>query len=114
MITFLKEKIELKDKEDVIKLHIIIKCFQKGIHLSEADINSLIELKDTGYSSEFYKRCIDKGYYKTEQTVRNAIGKMTSLGILSFKQRGERVINQEFIPEIINDKLLLQYMIGNL
>ena len=114
MPTFLKEKISLPDKEEVLKLHIIIKCFQKGIHLSEGDIDSLIELKNEGYGSEFYKNCVEKGFYKTEQTVRNAIGRMTALGILSFKRRGERDINKDFIPETVDETLIMQYMIGNL
>lgn len=114
MITFLKEKIELAEKEDVLKLHIIIKCFQKGIHLSEADIDCLIELNKTGYGTKFYKNCIARDFYKTEQTVRNAIGKMTTLGILTYKKRGERYVNKEFLPEITNDQVLIQYIAGNL
>lgn len=114
MINFLKDKIELTKKDDVLKLHIIIKCFKNGFNLSDADINSLIELKNSGYNDEFFKKCVDKGYYKSEQTVRNAIAKMTNLGILSYKKRGERVINTDFIPDVQSDKVVVQYIVGNL
>lgn len=114
MIQLLKEKLELTSTDDVIKLHIIIKSFEKGFHLSEADIDSLIELNRTGYNDDFFLNCIEKGYYKSEQTVRNAIAKMTNLGILHYKKRGERFINKEFVPDVSGDKLIVQYLVGNL
>lgn len=114
MIQLFKEKLELKEKDDVIKLHIMIKSYEKGFNLSEADIDSLIELNNTGYNAEFFTNCLDKKFYKSEQTVRNAIAKMTNLGILSYKRRGERNINKEFIPDVSEDKVIIQYIVGNL
>ena len=114
MIQLFKEKLELREKDDVIKLHIMIKSYEKGFNLSEADIDSLIELKNTGYNSEFFENCITNKFYKSEQTVRNAVAKMTNLGILSYKRRGERNINKEFLPDISEEKVIMQYIIGNL
>jgi hypothetical protein len=90
-----------------------MKCFQKGIHISDADLDSLVELYYTGYNTNFFTNCVSKGYYKSEQTVRNAITRMTSLGIISAKKRGNRVINSDFIPRLDADKLIFQYLIGN-
>lgn len=114
MITLFKEKLELKDKDDVIKLHIIIKSYEKGFNLSEADIDSLIELNNTGYNSQFFNNCLEKRYFKSEQTVRNSVAKMTNFGILYYKKRGERFISKEFIPDIPGEKLIMQYLVGNL
>lgn len=113
MINFFKEKLQLKDRDDVIKLHIMIKSYEKGFNLSEADIDSLIELKNTGYGSKFFENCVEKGFYKSEQTVRNSIARMTNLGILFYKKRGERNINKEYIPEITEDKIVIQYLVAN-
>lgn len=114
MIDFLKEKIQLKERDEVIKLHIIIKCFEKNINLSDADINCLLELNRTGYNTEFYKNCVNNKYYKSEQTVRNAIARMTNLGILfSNKRRGQKFFTKDFILNISNDKVIVQYLIGN-
>ena len=60
-----------------------------------ADINTLVELNRLGYNKEFFESCVDKGYFASKQTVMNAISKMTALGILSYKRRGERIINRE-------------------
>ncbi len=114
MTEFIKNKIQVASKEDVLKLHLLVKCFQKGITLSNADLDSLVELYGHGYCREFFTACVDKGYYKSEQTVRNAVARMTNLGILTYKKRGERSINPEFLPETKSDKVMIQYLVGNL
>ncbi len=108
------ERIPVKDKDDALAMHLMIKCREKGIVLSEADIMCLIELYHTGYSEEFYTNCVEKGYYKSEQTVRNSVSKMNKLGILSYEKRGDRAIEPEFVPEITEDKFIMQYMIGKI
>lgn len=113
MIDFIKEKVQLKDKDDVIKLHIIIKCYEKGYNLSLADICSLVELSKSGYNETFFENCLKQKIYKSEQTIRNAIAKMTNLGILTYSKRGERKINKEFIPDFKSDRVIFQYLIGN-
>lgn len=113
MIEFFKEKIELSEKDDVIKLHMIIRSYQNNFHLSKADIDTLFELYKTGYGDMFYKNCIDKGYFKTKQTVRNSVAKMTNLGILIYKKRGQRVISDGFVPKVSQDKVIFQYLVGN-
>jgi hypothetical protein len=114
MIEFFKEKIELSDKDGVIKLHMIIRSYQNDFNLSRADIDTLFELYKTGYGDSFYKNCIDKKYFKTKQTVRNSVAKMTNLGILHYKKRGERYIAKEFVPSISEDRVIFQYLVSNL
>lgn len=114
MISFLKEKVELKSTDEILKLHLIIKCFQKGYNLSNADIECLIEMNKVGYNEDFYKSCVDRGIYKSGQTVRNAITKMTHLGIVVYKKRGQRFISKEFLPSFNSDKVLVQYLVANL
>ena len=107
-------KIPVKDRDEVFKLHLLIKSHQSGHNLSMADICTLVELYNLGYTKEFFSSCVDKGYYRSEQTVMNAISKMTSLGILSYKKRGERIINPEYLPIVTSDKVIFKYMVGNL
>lgn len=114
MINFFKERIQLASKNEVLQLHILIKCKQQGYSLSDADVNCLIELYNNGYGKSFYAICVEKGYFESEQTVRNSIAKMTNLGILWYKKRGERFVNKEILPDIQNDHVIFQYLIGNL
>lgn len=114
MINFFKEKIEFKDLDDVIKLHMIVKGYENNYNLSRADIDTLFELYKVGYGHEFYKNCVDKGYFKTKQTVRNSVTKMTNLGILNYKKRGERHIRDGYIPQVTEQKVIFQYLVGNI
>jgi len=113
-VDLIKDKITVSDKTEALRLHLLIKSFQTGLNLSESDINSLVELSIVGYNPEFFKACVDKGYYKSEQTVRNAIAKMTNMGILYYRKRGERKINEDFLPKTSSDKVMFQYLVGNI
>lgn len=114
MVNLIEEKIKLGDKEDVLKIHLLIKCFENGYNLSMADVCVLVELHKNGYNEQFYKDCVEKGYYKTLQTVRNSVSKMTKLGILLSKKRGERTVNTDFIPDMSADKVIFKYTVGNI
>lgn len=109
----IKEKIQVQDRRAALKLHLWIKSFEKGYNLSQSDIDSLIELREVGYGPDFFANCISKGFFKSEQTVRNAIARMTTLGILTYQRRGERKIDTTFFPEVGNEKVIFQYLIGN-
>lgn len=113
-VDLIKDNIRVIDKTEALRLHLLIKSFQKGLNLSGSDINSLVELSEIGYTAEFFTSCVTKGYYKSEQTVRNAIAKMTNMGILYYRKRGERKINEEFLPKTLSDKVMFQYLIGNI
>lgn len=113
-IDLIKDKIHVDTRRDALRLHLLIKSFQKDLNLSESDINSLIELREMGYGPSFFKSCVTKGFFKSEQTVRNAIARMTGMGILTYAKRGERSINPEFFPEVGSDKVIFQYLVGNL
>lgn len=114
MINFFKEKIQLSTKDDVIKLHMLVKSYEKGYNLSAAEISTLFELYKTGYNREFYQNCVRKGYFKTQQTVRNSVTKMTKLGILQYHKRGNRSVNETFVPRITESQVIFQYLVGNL
>jgi hypothetical protein len=114
MTEFFKEKVQLASKTEALRLHVVVKCFQKGIHLSMADIESLVELYEIGYSPDFFSSCVSKGYFKSNQTVQNAVGRMTKLGILTAPKRGERFINPEYLPDTKADKVMIQYLVGNI
>lgn len=114
MTEFINERIQVQSKSEALKLHLIVKCFQKGISLSNAELDSLIELYEVGYSPEFYSNCVEKGYFKSEQTVRNAVANMKILGILSAPKRGQRVIDPEYLPNTKADKLMINFLVGNM
>lgn len=113
MINYFRENIELKDRDAVIKLHMIVKIYQGGYKLSAAELDTLFELYKTGYNPTFFKNCISKKYFKTPQVVRNAVIRMTKMGLVTYKKRGVRHINENLVPKITESKVIFQYMVGN-
>lgn len=112
--SLVEDKIRVRNRDEVLRLHLMIKSFQHNFGLSLADINTLIELDKLGYTKEFFDSCLEKKYFLSEQTIRNAISKMTGLSILKSEKRGARTINREYFPSLESDKVILKYMIGNL
>lgn len=110
----IQEKISVKDKREALVLHLLIKSFQHKWNLSMADIYTLVELDKLGYNKDFFLSCVKQNYYKSEQTVINAVSKMTKMGILTYEKRGERTINQEYLPRVTSDKVILKYLVGNI
>ena len=96
-VSLVQDKIPVKNRDEALRIHLLIKSYLSGHDLSMADINTLVELNRLGYNKEFFESCVDKGYFASKQTVMNAISKMTALGILSYKRRGERIINREYL-----------------
>lgn len=113
-VTLNEERISMKSRDDVLRIHLLIKSYEEQYNLSLADINVLVELNNLGYNDKFFKSCIEKKYYRSKQTVMNAISKMTTMGILTYEKRGERKIDSKFLPSVNSEKVIFKYMIGNL
>jgi len=114
-VVIYEDRIVLKTKEDVLKAHLLLKFHEKDIKLSMADINTIIELYKYGYTKQFFKSCIENKIFKSKQTVRNAISRLTTLGILTCQKRGERAINQEYLLETETDvdTIIIKYLVRN-
>lgn len=109
MPILVKTILKFKTKEEALKLHLLAITMEEGIKLSLGDIDVIIEIYKNGYSRETLQSCVEKGYYKSEQTVRNSVAKSTKSSIL-LKTRGNRTINSKFLP-ITNDDLIFNYQI---
>jgi len=109
-----KHMVKLESKKEALQLHMLIQSFYKGYNLSKADIQTLIELDDMGYTSEFFDSCISKGFFRTKQSIRNAIARMDHLGLVITEKRGDRKVNSALFPVVEQEKILLQYVVGNL
>jgi hypothetical protein len=114
MINYFQEKIHLKDRDAVIKLHLLVKLYQSGFSLSQAEFNTLFELHKHGYTKAFFDACIQNKHFKTKQVILNAVIKMTRLGIIRYEKRGVRSIKSSFVPKITENKVMFQYLVGNL
>lgn len=109
MPSLVKTILKFDNKEDALKLHLLAITMEEGIKLSLGDIDVIIEIYLNGYNENTFKNCVEKGFYKSEQTVRNSVAKSTKYNIL-LKTRGNRVVNSKFLPSI-NDDLIFNYQV---
>lgn len=109
MPSLVKTILKFKNKEEALKLHLLAITMEEGIKLSLGDIEVIIEIYKNGYNKDTFQNCIDKGYYKSEQTVRNSVAKSTKHNIL-LKTRGHRTINSKYLP-VIDDDIIFNYQV---
>lgn len=108
MVNLVKTKLIFNTKEEALKFHLLAISTEEGLNLSSADINVAIEIYNSGYDKDLFTKCVEMGYFKSEQTVRNSIAKLTKLGILK-KSRGHREVNSAFLPSDHNGHLVFSY-----
>ena len=97
MVNLIKTTLKFKDKYEALKLHIYAIAAEEGLVLSSADICVAVEIYKSGYDRDFFERCVKLGYFKSEQTVRNSVAKLTKLGLLD-KKRGSRSLKERIVP----------------
>jgi dimeric dUTPase (all-alpha-NTP-PPase superfamily) len=113
------DKILLSSLDSVLKLHLYLKMTQHNIRFYRKDIDIIVELyKFGGYSnldeqSDFMKLCIDKGYKKSVQSIRNTFSKYITLGVLLKPKNCTLKVSDSYIPNVEFDKLVLQYIISH-
>lgn len=69
---------------DIIRMQIIMHCFSNKISLSSMEIDCLVVLCAYGHMqiSNFCKLSVEKGVFKTPQTVRNFLTKAENLKLI--------------------------------
>jgi hypothetical protein len=108
MINLVKTTLKFKDKYEALRLHIYAIAAEEGIVLSPADISVAVEIYKSGYDKDFFTRCVEARYFKSIQTVRNSVAKLTKAGILD-KKRGARWIKERIIPFDKNSDFVFTY-----
>lgn len=113
------DKVLLPTKRDVLRIHLYFKLLQYGIRPYENDIDIILELYlFGGYTNSdeqaiFIKQCVDKKYKKSDQSLRNTLSKYVSMGVFNKPKNTTLYINEQFIPTIQCDKLVLQHLISH-
>lgn len=109
----------LKDKRDVLRIHLYSKLIQKDIIPYDKDLDVLINLYEMGgYSNEkeqtqFFNSCINKKYKKSIQSIRNTLALYTEIGILNKPKNKKRFVSESWIPSSMDSILFLDYKISH-
>lgn len=111
MINLVKTILKFKSKEDALMFHLLAVSTEEGLKLSSGDIGVVIQIYTSGYSKNTFNKCIENEYFKSEQTVRNSVAKLTKLGIL-LKTRLDRQVNPKFLPEPKESDFIFNYQVN--
>lgn len=103
----------LPTMRDVFRVHLYTKLIENGIQPFENDIDMILELYlrggyDGETQREFIEMCLEKRYKKSEQSLRNALSKYTTLGVLHKPKNRKLFVTEKYIPQIDCDLLVLQ------
>lgn len=115
MATVKKVDIKLKVNIDqTIKFQILTYCFFEDIQLSISDLDCMVELAKKP-NTEITKFCIhltDKKIFKSSQSARNAINKITKKKLILKKGNNKKTISINNIINVQTDGyVLLDYKI---
>lgn len=111
MISLVETALKFKNKGEALKFHLLAISTEENLKLSSADIDVAIEIYNDGYTKDLFDNCVLKGYFKSQQTVRNSVAKLTKKGIL-FKTRKDRKVNQKFLPQPKESDFVFKYNVN--
>lgn len=109
----------LSTRKEVLRVHLYFKLVQLGIRPFENDIDIILELYDFGgYSNteeqaRFISLCLERGFKRSAQSVRNTLSKYVNLGVFEKPKNTVLYVSDKFIPKVEADKLVLEHRISH-
>lgn len=119
MIPIKKHNFTLKTKRDMVRFHILVKCFQLGNYPEQSALDVLEHLYNCkGISSKednnaFIEYCVNNKFRGSAQSVRNVLSMYTEIGLLVKPKNCNRYFTEELLPEL-PEVFVLSYFITNL
>lgn len=119
-IQVVKESFNLKSKSDMIRCHILMKCYELGDIPEKSELDVLEYLYSIGgingkdSNKNFIDYCVINKFRGSDQSVRNVLSKYTDLGLLIKPKNCIRKFKDVLLPVIEGDIFVLQYFITNL
>jgi hypothetical protein len=107
------KKIEMS-KFEILKFQLMTHCYVHNIVITDSDLECLVLLGTQAYFEQvdFFKLVIEKGIFKTPQTVRNSLRKAKEYNLISKTGDWKKVV---FLNPDLNIKntgnILLNYKI---
>lgn len=88
-----EKKIQM-DMYEIIKFQLMTYCYVHNISITDSDLEclTLLGMKDEFDQSEFFDLAIEKGIFKTPQTVRNSLRKAKEYNLISKKGDWKKVV----------------------
>jgi hypothetical protein len=119
MIPVINKSIKLNTKQEMIRFHILVKCFVLGNYPEQSALDVLEHLYNcNGISSKeennaFIEYCVTNKFRGSNQSVRNVLSMYTDIGLLVKPKNCIRYFKEELLPEL-PEEFVLNYFITNL
>lgn len=122
MIPVIKHNFRVKTKQDMVRFHLLVRCFELGNYPEQSALDVLEHLYNCGGISSkeenntFIKYCVDKKFRGSAQSVRNVLSMYTDLELLVKPKNCIRHFKEPLLPSLTreNDIFALTYFITNL
>jgi hypothetical protein len=112
MINLVKTILKFNSKKDALKFHLLAIATEEGLKLSFADIDVAIEIYISGYTRDLFNCCVENGYFRSVQSVRNSVAKLTKCGVLDKPKLSDRKVNARFLPESKDSDFIFNYQVN--
>lgn len=107
----LVQKNRIESRYNMVRLQFFLHDYFNSLGLTSSDLDCATNLAIYGYDSSFFKKVVDKGVFRSEQSARNCMSKLRSAQVLVKNGKGWSVN-----PEIsigVDDVILLQLKAKN-
>lgn len=119
MIPVVKHNFKLNTKRDMVRFHILVKCYELGHHPEQSALDVLEHLynvkgiKNKEENNQFIKYCVTNKLRGSAQSVRNVLSMYTELGLLIKPKNCVRYFKEVLLPEL-PEIFVLSYFVTNL
>lgn len=119
MVPVVQNKFRISTKADMVRLHILIKCYMLNNIPEESVLSVLVALYNQGGikscsgNNSFINFCVENKLRGSAQSVRNILSEYTELGLLVKPKNCIRLFKEELLPEL-PEEFVLSYFITNL
>ena len=81
-MALLVQKNRTETRYNMVKLQLYLHLFFNKIDLTQSELECATSLAIHGYDNQFYKKVVDRGVFKSEQSARNCMSKLKSANII--------------------------------
>ena len=119
MIPVHKHNFKLSTKKDMVRFHILVKCYELGHHPEQSALDVLEHLYNVNCigskeeNNQFIEYCVANNLRGSAQSVRNVLSMYTELGLLVKPKNCIRNFKEVLLPEL-PEIFALTYLVTNL
>ena len=81
-MALLVQKNRSETRYNMVKLQLYLHLFFNRISLTDSELDCATYLALLGYDNQFFKRIVEKGVFKSEQSARNCMSKLKNAKLI--------------------------------